>query len=758
MRQFLNYSSDHTVEDLQAFSSQRVPVPRWVKVINVSIPHSNLDRAAELVQAQLGPTGIAKVGGRTWWQWRHESDPPLLHAEWVEMREDYIARKQKTIRKQKRLESQTQYLHQKQCTISDDSVTGYKGQCGEKQKNRSQQKDQKQQEPEEHERIMLYIHGGAYYFSSVDGHRYQIQRHARKLRARVLAPRYRLAPQFPFPCALQDCLAAYLYLIEWHRPSTILLAGDSAGAGTILSTLVILRDQGIPLPAGGILLSPWVDLTHSFPSLGEDGSKDYIPASGFMHKPSASWPPFSQDELDVGMNSSSIGLSKDSAQSPSTSKSSLTSSLPHDNKSGAITESNQDASHQHLVSMNQNLSNGETPKISHLPSQAHEPLKITIDGTTVEIRDQIQLYAPNHLLNHPLVSPILQPSLGGLPPLLIQVGGGEILRDEQIYLAHKAADPSKYPPSKDILDQYDPEREILHKYEPTDVQLQVWDDMCHVPHTFSFSNPARLMYKAVAQFGAWALLRAQQEEQRQPEEEEDKADASKNADRRNLDASEDPSEIPTPEEEEEEEVEEVEEEKKLEKKSESKETANNQVSEQLPRLPTQQKSTYNGPRQPDISTHTHTHTLSATSPHLPPFNQHMIRQSVSKQGLIRPLPPASELPALQIDPSEIGVVKEGPVLRRWLEAQKAWTAKHGKARSRLLKDRIRELELEKMISRGGGSGNRNGNGSETDDKGATGPGIDGMKEGGGEYRCMMLDEDERPPSSALVGETETGWG
>jgi acetyl esterase/lipase len=85
-------------------------------------------------------------------------------------------------------------------------------------------------------------------------------------------------------------LAVYLYLLdEGHDPNTIILAGDSAGGGMVLSMLVTLRDQGISLPAGAILISPWVDLTHSFPSLGGDGKMDYIPAHGFVHKPSMSW-------------------------------------------------------------------------------------------------------------------------------------------------------------------------------------------------------------------------------------------------------------------------------------------------------------------------------------------------------------------------------------------------------------------------------------------------------------------------------------
>jgi acetyl esterase/lipase len=85
-------------------------------------------------------------------------------------------------------------------------------------------------------------------------------------------------------------LATYLLLLEEGiDPNTVILAGDSAGGGMVLSMLVVMRDQGIPLPAGAILISPWVDLTHSFPSLSGDDKMDYIPSHGFVHKPSMSW-------------------------------------------------------------------------------------------------------------------------------------------------------------------------------------------------------------------------------------------------------------------------------------------------------------------------------------------------------------------------------------------------------------------------------------------------------------------------------------
>ena len=103
------------------------------------------------------------------------------------------------------------------------------------------------------------------------------------------------------------------------------------------------------------------------------------------------------------------------------------------------------------------------------------------------------MYTTNELLSHPLVSPILQPTLGGLPPLLIMVGGGEMLRDEQIYLAHKCTDPAQHLPPEELLDEK--ARALIERYKPTDVQLQVWDDLCHVGPTLSFTKPAKYMYR-----------------------------------------------------------------------------------------------------------------------------------------------------------------------------------------------------------------------------------------------------------------------
>jgi hypothetical protein len=97
----------------------------------------------------------------------------------------------------------------------------------------------------------------------------------------------------------------------------------------------------------------------------------------------------------------------------------------------------------------------------------------------------------------------------GLCPLQVIVGGGEILRDEQIYLAHKAADPERYHPSPDILAFNGDTMEDVSRYPPTDVQLLVFDECPHVAPMLGHTRGAKYEYRAVAQFAAWALARAQ---------------------------------------------------------------------------------------------------------------------------------------------------------------------------------------------------------------------------------------------------------
>jgi len=108
---------------------------------------------------------------------------------------------------------------------------------------------------------ILYLHGGAYALGSVDVHREIIARLARATKIRCLAIEYRLAPEHPYPAALEDSIAAYHWLLtQGVEPSQIIFVWDSAGGGLALASLVALRDAGEPLPAGTVCISPWTDL------------------------------------------------------------------------------------------------------------------------------------------------------------------------------------------------------------------------------------------------------------------------------------------------------------------------------------------------------------------------------------------------------------------------------------------------------------------------------------------------------------------
>ncbi len=110
-------------------------------------------------------------------------------------------------------------------------------------------------------RVVLYLHGGGYVIGSVNTHRSMVARIARDAQARCFALEYRLAPEHPYPAAIEDALAAYRGLVaSGISPSRIVIAGDSAGGGLTLATLLSLRDAGDALPAAGVCLSPWADL------------------------------------------------------------------------------------------------------------------------------------------------------------------------------------------------------------------------------------------------------------------------------------------------------------------------------------------------------------------------------------------------------------------------------------------------------------------------------------------------------------------
>jgi acetyl esterase/lipase len=111
------------------------------------------------------------------------------------------------------------------------------------------------------DRVILYLHGGGYVIGSLNTHRSLVAAIAQSAGARALSLDYRLAPEHPFPAAVDDAVTGYRWLLaNGVRPEQTVIAGDSAGGGLTIATLIALRDAGEPLPAAGVCLSPWVDL------------------------------------------------------------------------------------------------------------------------------------------------------------------------------------------------------------------------------------------------------------------------------------------------------------------------------------------------------------------------------------------------------------------------------------------------------------------------------------------------------------------
>lgn len=207
-------------------------------------------------------------------------------------------------------------------------------------------------------RVTIYVHGGGFVIGSVRTHRVIMSKLASASGGKVLGLEYRMAPENPFPAAVEDTIAAYRWLLsEGYDPGKISIAGDSAGGGLVVSALVSLRYLGEPMAGAGWCISPWVD----FEGLG-----------------------------------------------------------------------------------NSMTSNAEVD-----PVVAKEGLEF-----------MAQLYIGDRDRRTPLAAP-LYADLNGLPPVLIQVGGAEVLLDDSTRLSDKLKE-AKVP-----------------------VDLEVWDDMFHVWHAFA---------------------------------------------------------------------------------------------------------------------------------------------------------------------------------------------------------------------------------------------------------------------------------
>ncbi len=124
-------------------------------------------------------------------------------------------------------------------------------------------------------KLLLYLHGGAYIMGSIATHRQMVSHIAKRSGVHTLLPEYRLAPEHPFPAAIEDAVGLYRSLLaDGFAANDIAIAGDSAGGGLTVATLLSLRDAGDPLPAAACLLSPWLDLSASGESMSTHAEKD----------------------------------------------------------------------------------------------------------------------------------------------------------------------------------------------------------------------------------------------------------------------------------------------------------------------------------------------------------------------------------------------------------------------------------------------------------------------------------------------------
>ncbi|CAG8532342.1 6336_t:CDS:2, partial [Scutellospora calospora] len=278
----------------------------------------------------------------------------------------------------------------------------------------------------ETDKVVLHMHGGAYVLGSTEFSRMFTINFAKHAKARVFSINYRLSPQNQFPASLCDSVAAYMYLInpgsdagfEPINPKRIIFAGESAGGGLTLATLLFLRDAGLPLPGGAIILSPWLDLTHSMPSFwdSEIDKIDYMPKELGFFKIKTSSPVMDQYITNAKALADKIAQKK--------------------------------------------------PTIVGHPSFTKVP--------------RFQFYCANEALAIPYIRQVhlTYESLGDLPPILCQVGGSERFRDEAILFSFKASNPKEYKLPSYATKNF----EKSPFKNPTKVLLEIYDDMPHVWH------------------------------------------------------------------------------------------------------------------------------------------------------------------------------------------------------------------------------------------------------------------------------------
>lgn len=122
--------------------------------------------------------------------------------------------------------------------------------------------------------VLMHLHGGAYFMGTPASYRSRSMRLSYRCNAEVFAPDYRLAPEHPAPAALEDALDAWCEVRRLRPGVPMFVSGDSAGGGLAIALMVALRDQGLPLPHGAVLFSPWTDMTASGASFDDNDGND----------------------------------------------------------------------------------------------------------------------------------------------------------------------------------------------------------------------------------------------------------------------------------------------------------------------------------------------------------------------------------------------------------------------------------------------------------------------------------------------------
>ncbi|KAF9028446.1 alpha/beta-hydrolase [Hymenopellis radicata] len=661
VKAFIEMGTKNTVESLQAFTNTHVPAPYWAAVAPVLIPLTSCNRAADILIDWFGPEELKHVvGGERWWQVRGMDG---IDAEWITEKEYLSEAKADSTRK-----------------LSDTEEDILR--------------------MESLDRVMFYIHGGGYFWGSINTHRYQIIRYARKFKGRAFAVNYRKAPQYPWPCPIQDILAAYLYLIQpppsaRHKAipaSKIVFAGDSAGGGLSLTLLTLLRDMGLPMPAGAVLISPWVDLTHSLPSVMNNTPTDIIPPYGFLAKPSPLWP--------VELLPPSTGRVRTTNSNPPPKPGHADTLKPSVERVEKEAEK-VDADLQGVQNQDEMLRDGrpESP-LPHEPDQAGPgkiqynealepvPPKVLMkdpNATPLELCSQIQLYATTEQLTHPLVSPLLQGSLGNLPPLYIIAGDGEVLRDEIMYVAHRAAHPAEYPVREGVLRGSPRQRENAKKFtEPTKVHLQVFDGMCHVLTVFTFTQCASYAYRSIAEFVKHVTDHDEKhldrnpfpELHRPPTDISDHYTYGSTRSKRSIF-------------------------KRMGKKEDNAKqhvhSQNGEAAEDV-KLFKQEVDTLAHTIEKGVAEDEDTNdTISPETGKRDVPNITMIRERVDIHGYTRPMEPKEDLVVLRLRREEIGLIKEAPALR-WAKGQDEWDKVFHKTAKKASKKRQKlEAKAHRML-------------------------------------------------------------